>query len=533
MEYDYIIVGAGAAGCVLASRLSEDPENKILIVEGGGRDHHPMIPVPKGFYFTMQSKSISHQYETQPFGPDGQVEHWSRGTVIGGSTAINGLVWNRGWAQDYDEIEAAGNPGWGWKEFLATFKKLEDHQLGASEVRGADGPVHIEIEKTPDPTCEAMVVAGEKLGWSRVDDPNGSDDERVGYVASNVHHGLRDAGARAFLHPAEHRPNLEVRTHTKVIEVIFEGDLAVGVRAQGKDGDVVLRARKEVILSGGTLESPLLLERSGIGNPEVLAAAGVKLRVARPRVGEGLREHRGVNLQANLKEGLGYNHLLSSPLNQALTGAKFLIHRGGPLAVGGYDVIAYCRSTLDVDRPDIMILMAPISTAASGLTEGEVQVSKEAGMMAIGYKLRPTSQGSIHITGPDLEAKPRLVPNYLSTQDDRDVTLHIIPIIRDWLRQPPLAELVLDERLPGKDVQSPEQLLDTAITQGSAAYHAAGTCAMGPNEDDVVDADLRVRGVKGLRVIDLSVFPGITAGNTTAPTMALAWLAADRILAAG
>jgi choline dehydrogenase len=410
------------------------------------------------------------------------------------------------------------------------FKRMEDHQLGASDVRGAGGPIKVEVATKREPTCEAMISAGEKLGWKRVADPNGSDDERVGYVASNVKHGMRDAAARGFLHPVEYRPNLKIVIRTKADSLLFEGERAVGVLALSEGNPVEFRARKEVIVSCGTLESPQLLERSGIGHPQVLAKAGVSVRVESPNVGERMREHRGVNLQANIQDGLGYNHMLNTPLRQAITGVKFLVQRDGPLAVGGYDVIAYCKSSPEEERPDVMVLMAPQSTESAGVTDGEVKLAKQAGMMAIGYQLRPTSQGSIHITSADPAVAPMLTPNYLSTETDRKIALSIIPKIREWMTRSPLAELVLEEHLPGKDVQTPEQLLTTAFSLGGCGYHAVGTCAMGPNADDVVDPRLRVRGVKSLRVVDLSVFPTITAGNTTAPTMALAWLAADRIL---
>lgn len=529
MSFDYIIVGSGAAGSVMASRLTEDPSINVLVLEAGGSDLHPINLVPKGFYFTMTNPRYVKTFETEPFG-DGVVDPWTRGRVLGGSTTVNGMVWNRGWAEDYDALEAAGNPGWNWQSFLAAFKSIENHQLGLSDYRGEGGPVGISVANPPEQVSEAFVQAAAGAGLTRVEDLNASDDERVGYVASNIHNGLRVSASRAFLRPAMKRDNLTVLTHAEVSQVLFEGKRAVGVRVRRKGKTEDYRARREVLLAGGALDTPLLLERSGVGNPEILRAAGVRPIAESPNVGERLLEHRGNSFQWKAQGAPGYNAQVSTMVKQGLTGAKFLIERNGFMSWGGYNVLFFFKSDPSAERPDTQGFFTPVSIAGESLTSAKVRVDNEPGMMLLVYPLRPTSRGSIHITGAHPDNKARIVPNFLDTEHDRRVIAGASHRAREIMASSPVSEFLREETLPGASVTTDEQFVENAINRGGSGYHTLGTCAMGPNDDDVVDARLRVRGTEGLRVIDASVFPAMPSGNNNAPTQALAWIAADLIL---
>lgn len=529
MTFDYIIVGAGAAGCVMANRLSEDPATSVLVLEAGGSDRNPVILVPKGFYFTMTDPKYVKMFETEPYG-DGAKEFWSRGRMIGGSTTVNGMVWNRGWAQDYDALEAAGNTGWNWDTFTAAYKNIENHQLGASDIRGSGGPVGVSVAGPPEQASEAFIAAAQKMGMNREEDLNGSDNERVGYVSSNIKDGFRVSAAEAFLHPIKSRSNLTVIDNSEVGYLLFEGKRASGVRVQRKGVTTDYFAKKEVLLAGGSLDTPLLLERSGIGNPEVLKAAGVATVAESPNVGEKLHEHRGTSFQFTMKGAEGYNHLLSNLPKQMFTGAKYLASRDGVMSFGGYNVLMYYKSDPTSDRPDTQGFFTPISTAAASLTSGKVKVEKNPGMMFLSYPLRPTSRGSVHIRGSLPSHKPEVIANFLTTEHDRKLVVAGARKGREIMAQDPIASLVGKETLPGDGYTTDEQLLENALNRGGTGYHTLGTCAMGPNDDDVVDARLRVRGVEGLRVVDASVFPAMPSGNNNAPTQALAWHAASLII---
>ncbi|MFC7403872.1 GMC family oxidoreductase [Georgenia alba] len=454
----------------------------------------------------------------------------SGGKTLGGSTAVNGMVYNRGNQGDYDALSARGNPGWGWDDMLPVLRRIEDHPLGASHTRGADGPLRLTTVAGTEPLLDDVIQAGGELGWQHTQDLNETDEERIGYTTATIHDGRRSSAATAFLHPVLDRPNLRTALRTHADRIVLDGGRAVGVEGRRDGRTVEYRAAREVILSAGALATPKLLQLSGIGNRESLRTAGVTAVVDSPHVGARLREHRVFSLQFRLTADAGRNRLLSTPEGQQQALAEYRATGGGPMAAPSFDVVGFFKTRTSLHRPDAQLLVAPYSMSLPMNSAEGVQLEREPGLLAIVYPLRPDSEGTVHITSDDPDAPLDIDPAYLATEHDQVTSVDAFRRVRRLFATDPLARWVDHETTPGPDVRTDQEILDHGLTDGGCGYHSVGTAAMGPNDDDVVDPDLRVRGVKDLRVVDASVFPAMISGNLTGPVSALAWRAADLIL---
>ncbi|MDG2003571.1 MAG: GMC family oxidoreductase N-terminal domain-containing protein [Novosphingobium sp.] len=525
MSFDYIIVGAGSAGCVLAERLSEDGKHRVLLLEAGNADRHPLIHMPKGMAKLFDDPNHMHFFETEAEG-DMPAEVWIRGKTLGGSSSVNGMMYFRGHPEDYNEWERMGLPGWGWSDIGRAFRSIEDHEVPGGD-RGQGGPLKISFARNGNELHEAFLTAGEQMGFPRVEDLNHEGQEGIGYPTWTVRDGRRQSAAEAFLKPARKRANLEIWTGVSVDRVVFEGTRAVGVAGTRNGQPFECRIEGEVILSAGGLSSPQILERSGIGSGEHLSALGIPVVHDSPDVGENLLEHRLLMMQVDLLKPLSQNPSYLG-LRAILNGARYFLTRSGPMAEGSYEAGGFVKTDPSLDRPDVEILFAPYSL---NLTfEGRVDGENLHSAHTFGYPLRSRSKGSLHIRSTDPSVGAVIRPNFLSDPYDCEVTIAMFRLQRQWLRQPALAGIIGQETLPGPDVETDEQILDAFRTAGQAGLHACGTTRMGSDTRAVLDEKLRVRGVSNLRVVDGGVMPTMVSANTNGPIMAIGWRAAELIL---
>jgi choline dehydrogenase-like flavoprotein len=537
VKFDYIVVGAGAAGSVVAGRLgSSDRGLSVLLVEYGGSARNPLLHVPKGFYYTLRGDRYLYRYTTRPVTPDGNPEVWLRGRVAGGTTAVNGMMWMRGAPADWDGLAQRGNPGWSWADVLPAYRAMENHSLGASAQRGGGGPLGITVTDTGDEVTHAILAAAENYGWQRVDDVNAVDTERIGYTPSTISKGGRVTAYDAFVRPVLGRqaqartgtPGLTVATRTRAVRLILDGRRVAGVQLRDSRGTVrAVTARREVIVCAGAVETPLLLERSGIGRPDVLRAIGVDVVAAVPNLGERLIEQRGIGLQVRLTEDLGPARQLRSVAGRTAQALRYLATGRGLLATAGYDLVAQFKSDPARDRPDVQALFVPMALDAAS---NDLKLARHAGIFFMAYPIRPQTTSSVHSSGADPADPPVIAPRFLETAADQQVAAPVLGIARDVLAKDPVAGLIAGEEFPGPAVAVGQDTVSYSRHTGTGLYHAVGSAAMGAGDDDVVDSRLRVRGVTALRIADVSVLPGQVSGNTAAPAMLIGYRAADFIL---
>ena len=524
-SFDYVIVGAGSAGCVLANRLSEQAGVTVALLEAGGRDTNPWIHIPGGYFRTMYNPDITWQYAA---GPEphlgGRYVPWPRGRVLGGSSAINGLLYVRGQARDYDVWRQLGNVGWSYEDVLPYFKRAENQERGADELHGAGGPLSVTDRRMDNPLCSAFVEASVEAGIPPTEDFNGKSQEGAGFYQYTIRDGRRGSTAVTYLRDAANRANLRVITHAEVEGIALDEKRASGVHFSVGGEKRFIKARREVLLAAGAIGSPQILELSGIGQGDVLKKVGIPVRHELKGVGENLQDHYQVRSVYEVTLPYSLNAVWHSPLLQLKTGLEYAFNRRGILANGAAPAGVFAKSTPDLEEPDIQFHFIPFSADAPG--KG---LHKFAGVSSTICVLRPDSRGHQHIVSADPKEKPAIVANYLAAESDRRITLAGLKLARHISEQASFKPLVRREVFPGPECVSDEDFIQFAMERGTTVFHPCGTCKMGNDPMAVVDARLRVHGIGGLRVIDASIMPNLISGNTNAPTIMIAEKAADMI----
>ena len=525
--YDYIVVGAGSAGCVLANRLSEDAAVRVLLLEAGGPDTNPWIHIPVGYFKTLHNPKTDWCYKTEP---EAELKNrkldWPRGKGLGGSSSINGLLYVRGQAEDYDNWAQAGNTGWGYEDVLPLFKRSESYEPGGNAHHGAEGGLAVSKIRAKSQISEAFIDAAVQMGVPRTDDYNGPVQEGVAYFDQTAKRGLRCSSAKAFLKPIRGRRNLTVTTFAQTQKLLFADDnpkqvTGVAFTQNGAARTARLAPGGEVILSAGAIGSPQLLELSGIGQPEVLKAAGVALRHELAGVGEALQDHLQIRLvfETNVPT---LNDMINSPVGKMKIGLQYALGRSGPMSLGASQVAIFAKSMAGLDTPDIQFHFQPLSADKPGLV-----MHPFSGFTSSVCQLRPESRGHIHINSPDPDIYPRIVPNYLSATADQLCAIRAVRFARAMAEQPALKPFVVREHTVINDMSTDDDHLEVARQYAQTIYHPTSTCRMGTDNRAVVDPRLKVYGIENLRIADASIMPSIVSGNTNAPAIMIGEKAAD------
>ncbi len=524
-QFDYVIVGAGSAGCVLANRLTESGKHRVLVLEAGGQDTNPWLHIPIGYGRHFSNGEVNWRYETEPEpGCAGRKIPQPRGKVLGGSSSINGLLYVRGHAEDYNVWRQLGNAGWSYDDILPYFRKAEDQERGADDYHGKGGPLAVANARDQHPVCEAYLAAAEQAGFKLNPDFNGREQEGFGYYQVTMRDGMRWSAAKGYLKPAMKRSNLEVETGARTTRILFEGRRAVGVEYLKGDERRSVRARAEVILSLGSFNSPQLLQLSGLGPEALLRTHGIEVIADMPGVGADMQDHYAARTVWRCTQPITLNDVVGSFTRSIGTGLRFALQRRGMMTMAAACAGGFIRTEPGLSQPDIQVHIMLFSTDRLG-----TELHPFPGVTTPVLLLRPESRGKVEIRSADPLDPPAIFGGYLTSAKDCDVMVEGMKAVRRIMRQPAMAAFVSGEHEPGPECSSDADIIEYLRQRGNTAYHPTTTCRMGSDPRAVVDERLRVHGFTGLRVVDASIMPNVVSGNTNAPTIMIAEKAADMI----